>query len=52
MYTPFHESVIRDQQTSAVADVIEQVLLRDIFSIDHGNENCKSGGSDLDAARR
>lgn len=28
MYTPFHESVIRDQQTSAVADVIEQVLLR------------------------
>jgi len=29
MYTPFHESVIRDQQTSAVADVIEQVLLRD-----------------------
>ena len=29
MYTSFHESVIRDQQTSAVADVIEQVLLRD-----------------------
>lgn len=29
MYTSFHESVIRDQQTSAVADIIEQVLLRD-----------------------